>query len=250
MNRSMRTECNQFTAEGGRITAPSRAWWGAVMACSAALVTAGAGYRTLSPLLQTVRGDVSAPAGFLRNLPQKIETWSGRDVPLDERVVRATDTDDHLNRVYSRDGTAGTVALYIAFGIRLRDLAPHRPEVCYPSSGWTMEDERTIRFTDTTGATREAVLHRFRRGVLEPERIEVISYYNVGGLHYPNVDALRTAWWRASSRGSFSAQIQIVASAGQLGGDTDAALEFAALSAGPIAEVLAQATGTGPSEQH
>lgn len=219
--------------------------WAAALVATGLFVATGLGYRLVSPALSAVRGEMTAPVGLLEQLPLEIGEWTGRDVPLEERVVRATDTDDHLNRVYRRSGVVESVSLYVAFGIRLRDLAPHRPEVCYPSSGWTLEKKRTVTISGDDGIEREAQLFRFRRGIFEAERIEVLSYYVVGGVHCRDVSLLRSTWWRGGSRPGYSAQVQIVASAGNDERESAELTAFAAAVAGPIARILEQAESNG-----
>ena len=82
--------------------------------------------------------------------PLQIGPWNGSDTALDERLVKATDTDDHVSRSYVRSDGRGDVSLFIAYGVRFRDLMPHRPEVCYTGAGWTLEatSERTLTIED------------------------------------------------------------------------------------------------------
>jgi len=73
-------------------------------------------------------------------------------VPLDEAIIKATNTDAHINRSYSRNNSLEFVSLYIATGVKARDLMPHQPEVCYTGAGWTRTDKssKELPLSDAT----------------------------------------------------------------------------------------------------
>ena len=64
------------------------------------LVASGVGYRVLEWHLDAAGGGVPLPPGALQRLPMQIDDWVGQDVKLDDAVVKATDTDAHINRRY------------------------------------------------------------------------------------------------------------------------------------------------------
>ncbi len=109
------------------------------------LLLSGAGYQWLAVRYARASQSVPIPAGSLSHLSLHIVGWTGRDVPIDPQIIRATDTDDHLNRAYIRSAARENVNLWVAYGVHYRDLMPHRPEVCYPSNGWTLNNERYLR---------------------------------------------------------------------------------------------------------
>src|SRR5512141_1892537 len=94
-------------------------------------LVSGAGYYWLAERYARASQSVPIPAGTLGRLPLGIGDWRGQDVPMDEQIIRATRTDDHLNRAYARPAANQNVTLWVAYGVRFRDLMPHRPEVCY-----------------------------------------------------------------------------------------------------------------------
>ena len=100
-----------------------------------ALLVIGGGFRVLAARLNSTAGYEALEPGTLAGLPIQIGDWIGRDIPMGERIREATDTDDLLSRQYVRPSSGEVVHLYVAYGARARDLAPHRPEVCYRAAG-------------------------------------------------------------------------------------------------------------------
>lgn len=185
-------------------------WIGVLIAC-AVILGGGAGYRLLASQYARAAKSVPIPKGTLAKLPLEIASWTGIDEPLDPQVIKATDTDDHVNRIYRRFGSE-SVSVFIGYGVNLRDLAPHRPEVCYPGAGWTLEDSKHIEITAVDQTKLPVQVHRFYRGGLAAQRVTVLNYYLVDGAYCSDVSLLRS---RASQGGAhaYAAQVQIVTSA-------------------------------------
>jgi EpsI family protein len=206
------------------------------------LLGSGAAYRLMAARLMDVSGGVPLPAGTLSRLPLSIAGWEGVDVPLTDAVIRATDTDDHVNRLYRRRGGIETAALFVAYGVRFRDLAPHRPEVCYPGAGWTLEATTPLDLALPDGSPLPCQLHHFSRAGLDAQRVAVLNYYIVDGGFHRDVSSLRSLAWRLEANASYVAQIQVTCSLeGFLDRTAEAAQIFAAQSAPEIRSVLVQA---------
>src|SRR5688572_15339309 len=107
------------------------------------VIAGGTGYRIAAARYERISTSVPIPKGTLNRVDMNIGHWVGKDVPLEERIVKATDTDDHVNRLYRRSPHEA-VTLFVAYGVHLRDLMPHRPEVCYKGAGWIMEDAHIV----------------------------------------------------------------------------------------------------------
>ncbi len=220
----------------------------------ALLVLSGVGYRTLAAGYADLSGGIPLPSGTLKQLPLQIGDWAGLEVPLDERIVEATDTDDHVNRQYVRRNGKDAVSLFVAYGLRMRDLAPHRPEVCYPGAGWTVDDRRVVDVALDDGSKLPVQIHQFSRGGDKSTRISVLNYYLIDGLYCPDVSLLRSKAWRPQNDVRYLAQVQIVSAA-----DTSLGLAtadkkvcaFAADSALDIRDLLertvAEATENNPN---
>ncbi len=208
---------------------------------AAILVISGAGYRKLAAHYARPSDSVAIPPGTLGGIPLEMGGWMGSDRSLDERVVNATDTDDHINRVYQRFGTEA-VALFVGYGVNLRDLAPHRPEVCYPGAGWTHDDTRRITLDIVDARTLTCQIHRFRRGGLVTEKVVVLNYYIVDGQTCPDVSLLRSRAWKRQGHAAYSAQVQIVCS-GEMNDEKAEKLvrDFASDSSSIIQSVIADA---------
>jgi EpsI family protein len=68
-------------------------------------------------------------------IPENVGDFVGRDAPLDERTVAASNADAMLNRVYENrlgDTVIANIAIWVDFGRGI----PHKPEQCYPMAGW------------------------------------------------------------------------------------------------------------------
>jgi EpsI family protein len=151
-------------------------------------------------------------ADALEKLPMQIGDWTGQDAPLDENIVRATDTDAHVSRSYSRFSDSERVWLYISYGMRARDLMPHRPEVCYTGNGWTLINRHSVELPLSDGMKLKCNTFEFSRGTLNKEKIAVLDYYIVDGQYSRDVSLLRSKVWRGSGAVGYVAQVQIVAS--------------------------------------
>ncbi len=174
----------------------------------------GTMHRILSARLSAPIDAPSIPPDALEKLPMQIGEWTGQEVPLDEAIVRATDTDAHVSRNYSRYNASEQVWLYISYGMRARDLMPHRPEVCYTGSGWTIINRRSIELPLSDGMKLQCNEFQFSRGALNKEKIAVLDYYIIDGQYCRDVSLLRSKVWRGSGKVRYVAQVQIATSIG------------------------------------
>jgi EpsI family protein len=205
------------------------------------MLISSAAYRVLAARLAApVNTTLLSPAA-LERLPLQIGGWTGREAPLDEAVVRATDTDAHVSRIYSRHNTSENISLYIAYGVRARDLMPHRPEVCYTGAGWTLIDKRSMELPLSDGMKLPCMALQFSRGTLNTKKTVLLNYYIVDGQYCRDVSLLRSKAWRGSGTVRYIAQIQIVASAtSNLTADSAARIisDFAVESASSISRLF------------
>jgi EpsI family protein len=171
----------------------------------------GSGYRVLATRLAAPVTTTPIADAVLQQLPQQIGDWTGQEVPLDDEIVRATDTDAHVSRRYSCHGGLESAYLYIACGVKARDLMPHRPEVCYTGNGWTLEDRDSVELPLSDGARLPCNILQFSRGTLDTKAVVVLDYYIVDGQYCPDVSLLRSKAWRGSGVVQYVAQVEIVA---------------------------------------
>ncbi len=206
------------------------------------LLVSGMGYHWLTQSYARAAQSVPIPVGTLARLPMSLADWTGRDVPLDEAIVRATDTDDHVSRAYTHAGTGRGVSLWVAYGVRFRDLMPHRPEVCYPCNGWTLDETSNLVLKTNSGLPLPCRVLRFSRGAMRNERVTVLDYYLLDGRYSANVEALRDRAWHLKIDMQYVAQVQVVCGDGLFqGGSVTAVTDFAGVSADAIRDLLAEA---------
>ena len=186
-----------------------------VVAAAAAgflILAYGAAYRVLAARLAAPVNTTPIPAAALERFPMQIGGWMGREVPMDEAIVRATDTDAQINRRYSRHNGLESVSFYVACGVRARDLMTHRPEVCYTGNGWTLIDRRSMELPLSDGMKLPCSVFQFSRGALNTKKVVVLDYYIVDGQYCRDVSLLRSKAWRGSGTVDYVAQVQIVTS--------------------------------------
>lgn len=72
----------------------------------------------------------------LSSLPYQIDDWTGKEYPLEERIVQAVSVTDYTNRLYVAADQL-PVQLYIGYyaSQRTGDTI-HSPKNCLPGSGW------------------------------------------------------------------------------------------------------------------
>ncbi len=208
------------------------------------MVASGMGHRVVYDYLNGQATARPLAPGTLAKLPMRIGDWTGRDVPLNEAVVQATDADAYISRTYVNEAAGLSVWFYLSYGVRARDLMPHRPEVCYPDNGWIAEGEWATELPaaeDGAEALRCRIL-KYSKGGLDPRTTVVVNYYLVDGESCPDVSLLRSKAWRGSGAIDYMAQVQVVASArpgASVAGAQRAVESFAATSAGAVRQVLA-----------
>jgi len=182
----------------------------AFLVASVLMLAFGLSYRVLAARLNGPVTAAPISPEAVAQFPTRIGNWEGEEVPIDEAIVRATDTDAHISRRYTARGGLDAVSLYVACGVRLRDLMPHRPEVCYTGAGWTVMDHDTAELPVPDGNDLPCSVYQFSRGVLRAERILVLYYYFVDGQYCRDVSLLRSTAWRGATQADYVAQIQIM----------------------------------------
>ena len=214
---------------------------------AALMIACGIGYRLVAAHLARPLTSTPLPPGTLAKFPLDLPGWAGRDVPMDQAVIRATDTDDLLNRSYTSRAGAESVGFYVAYGVRARDLMPHRPEVCYPGAGWTLDSTETRELPLPDQAKLNCRLYRFSKGGgLFDHRILVLNYYIIDGQYAPDVTMLRSKAWRGQDGVNYTVQVQVTCSESAYGGSsvaTETVRTFAADSAVELSKLLREAHG-------
>ncbi len=188
----------------------------AILAAVALLGATGVGFRVLDKYLARPTDSLPLPPGTLGRIPLKVGAWVGQDAPMDDALRRATDTDDLVNRLYYRRRGKEVVGLYVAYGVKARDLMPHRPEVCYPGAGWTLDGSNDLDLPLPDGSPLACRVLRFSRGGFDLHQMAVVNYYIVDGQYCPDVSLLRSKAWRGSRGIRYMVQVQITCWTGGL----------------------------------
>jgi len=184
----------------------------AAIAAGFLMLVSSTAYRVLAARLAAPVNTTPISPAALELFPLQIGDWTGQEVPLDERIVIETETDAHINRDYSRNNSLEFLRLYVGAGVRVRDLMPHRPEVCYIGAGWTLIDKRSMELPLSDGTELPCNIMQFSRGILTTEKVVVLDYYIVDGEYCRDVSRLRRKAWRGFGAVGYVAQVQIVTS--------------------------------------
>ena len=99
-------------------------------------ITAGIllGATVLSHLVN--HGEPIVPHQPLRDLPYRVENWSGEERPFQEEIVKAASVSDYTNRIYF-EKAAAPIQVYVGYyaSQRTGDTI-HSPKNCLPGAGW------------------------------------------------------------------------------------------------------------------
>ena len=91
-----------------------KSFWLAMGTAGVMLAGGGATDRWLAARLDRVGRAPELGREALARLPLQLGEWMGREVRLDPTVVRATDTDECITRLYARPGSHDAVSLFVA----------------------------------------------------------------------------------------------------------------------------------------
>ena len=109
-----------------------------------------------------------------QNIPMRIGSWYGRDIPMGERTYDVLETRDAFMREYT-SSIGERASLTVVFAQNNRKVA-HPPEVCLAGGGWSRTDrdihsvvagDRTLRFNGIIlqkGSEKQVVLYLYKAG--------------------------------------------------------------------------------------
>ncbi|OPX90595.1 MAG: hypothetical protein A4E53_00899 [Pelotomaculum sp. PtaB.Bin104] len=185
----------------------------------AVLLAAGILYGHWAKKYETIASIPLLPSIPLGTFPMTLGQWQGRDVPINETVLKVAGNDDHLSRFYTNSQMKMGASLYVGYTAEPRRMLGHRPQVCYVGNGWTHDytDQEIIR--STKGIERECLIHRFYKHGLMYEEVFVLNYYVINGRVTTDQREFEGLWWRrpkqTGGRLQYVAQIQISSSSEQ-----------------------------------
>jgi EpsI family protein len=108
----------------------------------------------------------------LRELPYKVDAWSGLEAPLSQEVVQAVGVSDYTNRVYAANERA-PVQLYVGYyESQQTGDTMHSPKNCIPGSGWDPIHAglATIRLADG----RQIVVNDY---IIQRDEVRALVFY-------------------------------------------------------------------------
>jgi EpsI family protein len=137
-------------------------------------------------LLLHIRGsrDLVPPSEPLSQVPSVIAGRSGTDVPIADDALAVLGPGDFLSRIYTRQGDARSVGLFIGYFPSQRSGdSIHSPKNCLPGAGWTFESQQYVNLKDIQGR-----LHRVGEYVVTngDSRQFVIYWYQAHGRSIAN----------------------------------------------------------------
>jgi EpsI family protein len=99
-------------------------------------ITAGVLVGAFVLLHSVSHGETIVPHQPLHELPLTLGNWTGKEQPLEARIVQVVGVSDYTNRIYSSQ-QAGLAQVYIGYysNQRTGDTI-HSPKNCLPGAGW------------------------------------------------------------------------------------------------------------------
>ena len=123
-------------------------------------------------------GEPVMPSHSLANLPMALGSWTGRDLPIEQRILDAVGVDDHVSRAYF-DQRNPPVLLYVGYYKSQRTGATiHSPKNCLPGAGWQPVSSGKIAVPLADGKNALVNLYTIEKGL---ERQSVIYWYKSHG---------------------------------------------------------------------
>jgi len=130
----------------------------------------------------------------LKQVPMKAAKWSGRDLEIEPDVVKLLNADQVLSRSYLNTDDEGYMDMLVVYRKYNRRDFFHRPEICYPASGWTIV-EKSITKMPFAGRMIDAV-----KVVAEKDGDrEVVIYWFASGAR-TEADYVKQQLWMTLDR--------------------------------------------------
>ncbi len=154
----------------------------------------------------------------LTTLPLSIGDYKGKDIPLSLEVLDAANVDSYVHREYFSQKSRLRFGVYIGYWGRENTGMSHGPEVCYPASGWSIDQPATeVPLPVSNVADKKTIkiaMHRFVRADPEGIRRRAVGFVAIigGQFHSSSVGF----FWhepRSTSSGSvrYLAQVHVSA---------------------------------------
>ena len=110
----------------------------------------------------------------MKTFPYQLDNWWGADVPVPTSAMEILRPNSLVSRRFSKLETSDEVVLALIHCSDLRDMMGHYPPVCYPATGWTLDEEGTedvlVPLADINARMRLYRFHRFDQEGLQKEQ--------------------------------------------------------------------------------
>lgn len=177
------------------------------------LLACGLTYRVLASHLKLVNQNPILLPIPLSEIPLQIHHWQGKDVPIPVKIQLVAGNDDFINRLYIKELSNEWANIYIGYTARPRTMLGHRPQVCYPASGWVHDGTNEGKTFSKLGIEIPYLIHNFRRPAPEYDQRFVLNFYIVNGRLTKDESVFSGLGWRTPNiegdPALYAAQIQI-----------------------------------------
>jgi len=121
----------------------------------------------------------------LSTLPFTIGDYKGKDIPLSLEVLDAANVDSCVHREYYSPKSKLRFGVYIGYWGRENTGMSHGPEICYPASGWSIDQPATeipMHVSNVADKNNMTVaMHRFVRADPEGIRRRAVGFVAIIG---------------------------------------------------------------------
>lgn len=163
----------------------------------------GLGYSAEALIEKRIGAATSSPSAALTRplaeFPETIGSWTGADLPIDDRIKKVIGGDDYLQREY-RHPTGERCVLWMSYSCRSKDQY-HFPTICMAGGGWIEQEADRHPFHVVLGADRLAPLYRML--FTKPQETEFVYYwyYLMGEDELDRLMRRMSGWARSLIRG-------------------------------------------------
>ncbi len=145
-----------------------------VVICSFVLLLALAAQAGLEAMTMIERPRLRAP---LATILMELGNWIGADAAIDPYILKESQADDYLNRVYEdRTQPGRRLWLWINFsrtGLNLR----HSPEICLPSGGWSKVESQCGVIPVSTHPEAQEIFPVTRLAYSQGELVQIVGFW-------------------------------------------------------------------------
>lgn len=134
-------------------------------------------------------------AAEMDEFPFQLDNWWGADVPVPTAAMEILRPNSLVSRRFSRLETSDDVVLALIHCSDLRDMVGHYPPVCYPATGWTLNEDATedvtVQLADINVQMRLYRFRRFDQDGLEQEQTVLSMFLLPNGLLLTDMQELK-----------------------------------------------------------